>query len=309
MLTIVTLIVITLPAIAAHRALNQGEADALYAIWGVRSMHALREIEENPQKFWQDTEHKLFKGEEKLITHLAFCKWFTPIVKNRLTQKLKSSKLQPWFAGNAIEDLLKEFFEEGSENFDYALAIHYAYALDCTLIHLTGEVPDNPDSYTADESEFFLTRKRVQHRLQVDQQGNFTHTVPRSHKTLRWQKTPDGRFSFFDSLVTQSKGFQLCAISSNPEDWERFSAHNALFQLYSGILEHDAFVHAGNVIRFTSCLQTHGISAQDQFNAACNPDALAKGNLITMSHQVQAWFTQFHEGLFEEPSCIGWHFF
>ena len=300
MLTLFTLIIFTLPAIAAHRDLNKGEADALYAVWGVRNMQALSEIEENPKKFWKDTEHKLFKSDKKLISHLDFCKWFIPKIKEQLAQRFKKIEPQPWFADNAIEDIVKRFIEEGSPNFYYAIATCYTYALDYTLIYLTKEIERNSDSYAAAQSRLFMRQKHFERYVEKGQEDDFQYIIPTCHEKLRWQVTPGGLFSFFDSLVTQSKGFQLCSVSPNPKDWIRFSVHNGQFSCCSGVLDHDAFAHAKNTLCLASDLNEHSISAQDQFDACCNPDALT-GDLITMTHQVQAWFTQFHEA----PSQIG----
>ena len=296
MFTVISLIFCTLSAIEGSRPLTPGEADALYAIWGVRDMQVLIEIEENPQKFWQDTEYKLFKGETKLISHLDFCKWFTPIIKKKLAKKITEIEPQPWFAGDAIEEVLKDYIAEDSPAFQYALASCYARAYDYTRVYERNEVcRKDIDFHTEISIDFFYARERFRSTIETSVRDNFDVCIPPHPEKLLWQISPDGLFSFFDSLVTQSKGFYLCSIAQNPEAWESFSAHDGDFSLCSGILRHDAYTHAGNAVRLASLLQRHEISAQAQFDACCNSDALVGRNLITMSHQVQAWFTQFHE--------------
>ena len=294
-------------ATAGERDFTQNEADALYIVWGVRDMKSFEELEKNPQNFWEETEKRLFQGKNKLRTHLDFCKWFTKILKERLAKKLAGVDTKPWFSGNAIEDTLQEYIDKDSPTFAYALATCYAHAYDYTIMRITskGEESIRMDMRILHHPESFAKTlkfafKKSFETLASAQKNGSPVLVPPCHEILRWQITPSGLFSFFDKLVTRRKGYQLCAVSSNPENWEHFYAHSGVFQLCSGMQDHDAFTHALNAHYLDLYLQDHGISAQDQFDACCNPDALT-GDLITMTHQVQAWFTQFHEA----PSQIG----
>ena len=59
---------------------------------------------------------------------------------------------------------------------------------------------------------------------------------------------------------------------------------------------HDSCGHAEPLECFSEKMaKDHGVSAQDYFGACCNPDTLEKGNLFSMSRQIQAWFVQFCE--------------
>ena len=297
MMILIALISFALPALATYRDLNQGEADALYAIWGVRDVPSLMALEENPEKFWQETEYKLFESANKPLTHLDFCKWFIPKIKEKLAQKIEVLEKKPWFAGDIIEGILKRHYEECSPNFYYALTTCYAHIYDYTVIFLNREkkfiVNRLPIICSTKKSfEQFLSATLDEPTLDEPR----IRLIPRCCETLLWQIKQGGEFSFIESLIAQSKGFKLCAISPNPADWDRFSSHRGEFALCSGILDHDAFGHGDNIFAIASNLEQYQISAQGQFNACCNPKALAaERNLITMSHKVQAWFTQFHE--------------
>ena len=288
-----------LPAIAGWRNLMEGEKDALFHVWGVRDMPSLVELEDNPKKFWVKRKKELFEGPGKLLTHLDFCTWFLSELKDQMAQKFKEVKVPPWFAEpDAIEDVLREFLVEDQVLWPAALVSCYALAYDYTLLHITKDVSrEKASTLRTSKKELFsvyCSRKAFQICTQRAAQKVFTPMPRPGFDILRWKIVPGGLFSFFDSLVTRSEGYQLCSISPNPEDWLSFCAHDGIFQLCSGIQDHDVFTHARNAYRLAQGLKQHGISDQAQFDACCNPDALS-GDLITMSHQVQAWFTQFHE--------------
>ena len=290
-----------LSVFATERVLTPEEERVLHAIWGLQGAQSYIELENNPTAFWEETEKKLFESKDRLKTHFEFCQWFMPVVKKRLAEKLEGLEIKPWFSGALIEAILEFSIAKDSEHFTYALTTCYTLFYDYTCIYLTKEVPPEKKIFRTNLREWCSTLKQFCEMLEHAKTEGFKKIIPEYYKTLRWQVTPDGLFSFFDSLVCQSKGFQLCAVSSNPEDWDCFCVHDGEFCLCSGIQDHDAFTHAWSANRCAAALREHNISAQDQFNACCNPEVLAAGNLITMSHQVQAWFTQFHEG----PSQVG----
>ena len=293
-----------LSVFAAERDLTQGEDDALHTIWGVRGMRSFTDIEDRPEEFWKSIEKKLFEGRYKLRTHLQFCEWWLPLLKERIAQKIAKVGATPWFAGDAIENILKEYLTEGTPEFAYALTTYYAHAHDYTLLNITHEAEPCVHSEVDYATLSYKAKESFQRSVRADVKYDFAGIIPPDVDALRWQITPDGLFSFFDRLVAQSKGFRLCSISQNPENWERFAAHNKYFRLCSGIQHHDAFTHAKNAHKLETELAQEGIAAQDQFNACCHPKALVAGNLITMSHQVQAWFTQFHEAPSQQKAWI-----
>ena len=291
----IALILCAVSALVGSRELAKGEADALHTVWGVRGMQALSDLEGNPKKFWQETETKLFESKSRALNHFEFCQWFTPKIKKLLAQKLTEVETQPWFAGDIIEELLKKYIPEDSPTFSCALATYYAIAYDYTLIYLTHEADNLERSDIKARVALYTSKRLFEECTKKEQERGFCNIIPLCHKALLWQIVPGGFFSFFESLVARSKGYHLCSVSSNPDDWVLFCAHNGTFRLCSGMQDHDAFTHAINTCVLASHLKLLGISDQDHFKACCNPDALTAGNLITMTHQVQAWFTQFHE--------------
>ena len=294
MFIILAWIFYALSAAETDREFTRGEREALGAVWGVRDMQSFIELEAAPKTFWEETERRLFEGKDKVLTHLDFCKWFTPILKKRLAKKLEKVHKKPWFAYTDIEDIVKKY---KPDNFHCVLATCYTHIYDYTLLEITRERRRPKNSFPSLPATFCKTQEGFAKLLREMSSTFFT---PMFSDKLRWKITPGGLFSFFESLVAYSKGYYLCSVSPDPEDWECFSLHEGQFYLTSGIQEHDA-AHAKHMGMLKSWLGDNNISGKNQFRACCNPDVLVAGNLITMTHQVQAWFTQFHEA----PSQVG----
>ena len=280
---------------ANERAFTPDEEKALYSLWGLKGAQSYAELEDNPIKFWEDTEKKLFEGPERLKNHLEFCHWFAPTIKKHLTEKLSGLESKPWFTGNTIEDMLKVHLQEDSPEFYYALTTCYTLVYDYTCVHITKDAVLEKEGSRLNLEKWCKTQENFRIMLSSAQRDHFKALIPECHETLRWQITPGGLFSFFDSLVARRKGFQLCSISSNPSDWIHFSVHHQQFTLCSGVQDHDVYGHAISAHKLEKALANHNVLAQELFDACCYPEALATGDLMTMSQQVQAWFIQFHE--------------
>ena len=116
---------------ASFRELTKGEADALYDIWGVRDMRSLENLVKNPKQFWDERVAALTR-EGATMSHEEFCKQYVHEAKGYIAAFPGVGANDFWFQEEgAIESVLKEFFEEGSHNFQDLLCAFYARACDC----------------------------------------------------------------------------------------------------------------------------------------------------------------------------------
>ena len=111
---------------------------------------------------------------------------------------------------------------------------------------------------------------------------------------MRWRILPNnGRLPLIDSLILRSEDLYMFSVSEFEERSSTF-LHDGQFEGWLGAYRYGTYGHGYAMADLSLNLaQEHGISYRECFNVCCNPDTLEKGNLISMSRQVQAWFVQF----------------
>lgn len=295
---VIIFLLYTLLAKATVRDLSKGEEDALYAVWGIRSIQAFIELEKNPQDFWEKRSDEIFSGPKRAITHLDFCLRYIADAKAHIARKLqKIDSPPPWFqTENAIEDVLKGYIEQDDPQFFYALATIYAAACDYTqTLHCGASLPAKILRQDKERIQALASQKALRAKIANSAQRHFTDLIPISHKHIRWKILPGGLFPIIDGLIAQSQGIFLCSVDESCEGRDAFSVHGGQLQQWSGAHTHDAFVHSSNEEAISILLKRFGLSSQTAFDICCNPNTLATGDLMTMTEQVLTWFHHFHE--------------
>ena len=305
----VILFLCALYVVAAERALLDEEQQVFQEIWGISDFALLRSLEEDPKQFWLDRDNELLQGSKKVMRHDEFCQQYVKDAKIYMAQQLQEVDALPWFADpELIGRILKEYMREDHPGFAHVQSTFYAVA--CDLCRTKDQI--EACEKKAEESCSILKEqrdmgKRLLSRLSSEkafrahlrylQASGFASIILKISDKLRWRVLPNsGRFPMIDSLILRRKGLHLCSVSSNFEERSNTFLHSGQFEGWLGALRHDVYGHAGAIERLSEkTAQEYDVSYQDYFHACCNPDALEKGDLFSMSRQVQAWFMHFHE--------------
>ena len=289
-------------ALACLPDLTKESADVLEAIWGVRDKDSLMKIAANPKEFWHNRAKELLEGPRRALNHIEFSQRYTADAKAYIAQKLASHEDPSWLKKpEAIESMIKQFISENHPKFMETLMRCHAFA--CDLIGPLASKPTEHFSEKVQKKREALKQIRDSLSSQCSfhlflirtNSRNFSNFPTADYDMLRWRILPGGKFCLVDSLIMLSEGFFLCSVASDLDERANFDEHVGQFQGWYGAYEHDALAHSNGSRNMTKKLEKHGISYKKHFKDCCNPEALIAGDLITMSIQVIAWFTQFHE--------------
>lgn len=292
-----------LSAFASIRTLTEGERDLLCTIWGVRDTQALIDLTNNPQKFWDDRRKDLLEGPNRVINHFAFCQRYIAEAKTYITQKLAKCIKRPWFQDpEDIDRVIKDYVSEDHGGFMQLRLTLFAKICDALggvydrkIEHLHPDVIKKHADRKEECERIMQSEDWVRAILASEKLYGYGRFCSCTHEFVRWMMVPDGKFSLIDSLVLLGEGLYLCSVSSDPEERANSYVHEGQYSGWYGAYEHDVLAHANCANALAEDFSKLGILYQDYLNSCCNPGALAAGNLITMSLQVMAWFTQFHE--------------
>ena len=273
----------SLCASSNYRTLQGGEGGAFRAVWGVCDAETLMRIQKNLPEYWKEREDALLHGTDKALNHKEFRQRYVQEAKEHIRTTLASTCRLFWFKGpEDIEEVIKEYIEEGSDLFEHFQFIFLADTCD----YLFKRTKQNNKIASAAELRQVLSYASED----LEAVRNFLKNYDR----LLWLVTPSGSFSLFDYLVMRSKRYHLCSALLNPQDRARASWHDQFFGWF-GAYAHDVTAHAQSSLLYEDFARKNGVCYQQYFDACCNPEALSGGDIVTMSQRVIGCFSQFHE--------------
>ena len=278
-------ILCSLSAFANHRTLKKDEAYAFSALYDTDDMAKLKEIEKNPQQFWNEREAALLE-DGATLSHLDFCAQFVQDAKNYLKDAVPSGCTQ---AFEKIDNIFEALLSQDSPILPNAKADYYGTLCDEVYQSDGKYVFDLGDTMHQAIGDSILICHEVTHDLNAK---------------LRWKMSQTGEFAIIDYLIMRRNGYFLCGAPSGRAERFAFSAHFEEFRRWKGLFEHDVLAHNLRQYSLDLYLDQRGVSSQEFFNRCCCPDDFVKGDLIAFSQKILGCFYQFHEVVSAPESLV-----